>query len=154
MNKLVKIFAKMVAYNKPFVPNLNVTINIMFKIIVNILKMKLDKEYIFIFPIPLDIELQRVIKIQEIIYSIKTNVNLNFSNDKTINKIIHHIIILIIEYIQALLITFILPFFVVSSIKNLNIDSSIKSVINGTKKRQAVTKKSYIPYSDVDKTDV
>ena len=67
INKLVNKLANTVAYNNPYVPSLNVTINSMFNIIVSTLKIKFDSEYIFIFPIPRDIELLNVINIHDII---------------------------------------------------------------------------------------
>ena len=65
-----------------------------------------------------------------------------------------NIIVPIVVYIIVDVITLFLDFTSSASIKNLNIDSSIMSVIIGNKNVDSVTKKSYVPYSSVLNFDV
>ena len=57
-------------------------------------------------------------------------------------------------YITVAVITLFFSFKSSASIKNLNIDSSIRRVIIGNRNVDNVTKKSYVPYSAVLNFDV
>src|SRR5574344_1665242 len=131
------------AHNNPLAPQLNTAINITFKIIVENPKIKFDREYNFIFPVPLDNALLNPIKIFEMINSINVTVYSYFIILITIPAITQKIAVPTIVYITVDVIILFLAFILSSeSIKNLNIDSSISKVIIGNKNTDKVTKKS------------
>ena len=67
----------------------------------------------------------------------------------TVNIIVPNVVYRIVAVM-----IFLCSFNVSQSIKNLNIDSSIINVINGSKNVDRVTQKSYVPYSPGDSLDV
>ena len=126
--KAVTEFAIVLDHNNPFTPNLKLTINTTFNTIVEAPKIKFEREYSLIFPVPLASALLSPIRTFDIINSKNTTVYSYFIIPITIPAIMVNSNVPMVVYVMVAVIT-------------------LSIVTTGNKNTDNVTKKSYVPYS-------